>query len=225
MSGAGCDHSVSDLGNDLLASADLEKIALALAAHPDYRVLRRLPIRDQYNPPDGTQVRIGLVLDTETTGIDPTDRVLELGLVRFEFDPITGRVYRILGQYAGLEDPGIRISETATAIHGITASMVRGMRFDDEAVKRITAGVDLVIAHNARFDRPMIEKRYALFAKMNWSCSYQEIDWKSVGFVGSSLEYLAYRHGFFYDAHGAEMDCQSASGDTANPAEGWDDLP
>ncbi len=55
----------------------------------------------------------------------------------------------------------------------------------------------------------MIEKRYPLFALLNWSCSYQEIDWKSIGFGGASLEYLAYRHGFFYDAHGAEMDCRA----------------
>ena len=78
-------------------------------------------------------------------------------------------------------------------------------------MNRIAADADLVIAHNARFDRPMIEKRYPLFARLNWSCSYQEIDWKSIGYGGSSLEYIAYRHGFFYDAHGAAMDCRLGS--------------
>jgi DNA polymerase-3 subunit epsilon len=190
-------------------SKDYEELALILAASPDYRVLRRLQSKEQYNPPEGTPVRIGLILDTETTGLDESDRVIELGMIRFEFCPITGTVFRILDSYSALEDPGIRISESAMAIHGITLPMVLGKRFDDEAVRRVTAGVDLVIAHNARFDRPMIEKRYPIFAQKNWSCSYQEIDWKGNGFGGSSLEYLAYRHGFFYEAHGAEMDCRA----------------
>jgi DNA polymerase-3 subunit epsilon len=186
-----------------------EELALTLAANADYRVLRRLKDKEQYNQQDGTPVKIGLILDTETTGLDVNDRVLELGILRFEFDPLMGTVYRILDSYAAQEDPGIRISESATAVHGITAAMVRGKRFDDAAVKRIAADADLVIAHNARFDRPMIEKRYPLFALLNWSCSYQEIDWKSFGFGGASLEYLAYKHGFFYEAHGAEMDCRA----------------
>ena len=56
---------------------------------------------------------IGVILDTETTGLDSTDRVLELGLLRFEFDPISGHVFRILDSYGALENPGIRISESS----------------------------------------------------------------------------------------------------------------
>src|ERR1700722_9778776 len=116
---------------------DYESLARTLSANPDYRVLKRLAVKDYYNEPDGRALSVGIVLDTETTGLDSTDRVLQLGMLRFEFDPITGKVFRILDSYDALEDPGIRISTEAFAVHGITAAMVKGNRFDDDAVKRV----------------------------------------------------------------------------------------
>ncbi len=188
---------------------ELERSYELLTAHPDFIVLRRLPIRSCYHPSDGRQLRVGLVLDTETTGLETTDKVIEIGLLRFEFDEVTGDIYSITDTYSALEDPGMRISPQAMAVHGITDAMVRGKKFDDARVTAMSARVDLVIAHNARFDRPMIEKRYPLFAKVNWACSYLEIDWKGIGYGSSSLEFIAGKSGFFYEAHGAEMDCRA----------------
>lgn len=189
---------------------DFESLARELEMHQDYRVLRRLPIKEAYNAPDGKTLKKGVILDTETTGLDyKSDCVIELAMILFEFDPETGRVYRIIETFGALEDPGIPISAESSAVHGITDEMVRGKKFDDAEVARITSDVELVIAHNSRFDRPMIEKRYPLFAKLPWVCSYQEIDWRSEGFGSGALEFLAYRCGIFYDAHRAEMDCRA----------------
>ena len=71
------------------------------------------------------------------------------------------------------------------------------------------AGVDLVIAHNARFDRGFMENRLPAFAKLPWACSVAEIDWQAQGRGSAKLEFLAHELGFFYDAHRAEMDCHA----------------
>ncbi len=124
--------------------AELEKLAATLSSSPDYRVLRRLPVRELYHKPDGTPVKIGVILDTETTGLDASDRVIELGMLRFEFDPLTGAVYRILDSYGDREDPGIRITESATAVHGITAQQwSTESDSNDAAVKRVAVAAGL----------------------------------------------------------------------------------
>jgi DNA polymerase-3 subunit epsilon len=127
----------------------------------------------------------------------------------FEFAPDTGEVLRVIDVYSGLEDPGRPIPPESTAIHGITDEMVAGKRIDDGRVAAVLAGVSIVIAHNASFDRPFLERRLPAFARLPWACSMSQIDWKAEGFGSVGLEFLAYRSGFFYDAHRSEMDCRA----------------
>ena len=190
--------------------AELDRAEALLNAHPDYRVMRRLAVHNGYGPPpSGRPVLTGLIIDTETTGLEATDRVIELAILRFEFDAGTCQIYRITDSYGAYEDAGVPIAESATRVHGITQAHIEGKKFDDATVERICHGAHLVIAHNARFDRVMIEKRYPLFAGLAWGCSYSEVAWKDMGFAGSSLEFIANRCGFFYEAHGAMMDCRA----------------
>ena len=85
--------------------------------------------------------------------------------------------------------------------------MVVGKRIDDAAVARLLEGVGIVIAHNARFDRRFLEPRLPVFASLPWGCSWAEVPWETAGIESTKLEYLAYRYGFFYDGHRAEIDC------------------
>lgn len=187
-----------------------EKLADALEAHPDYRVLRRLDVTREGPALAGAEVSQAVVLDTETTGMDSTaDQVIELAVVKFEYSRATGEVGRVLGVYDGLEDPGVPIPPESTAVHGITDAMVRGQRLDEAAIERLLDGVGLVIAHNAGFDRPFVERRLPRFASLPWACSWQEVPWDEAGIGSAKLEYLAYRCGFFYDGHRAEVDCRA----------------
>jgi DNA polymerase-3 subunit epsilon len=187
---------------------DSERLARRLAEHPDYRVLRRLDVTRERPALAGTSVRRAAIVDTETTGTDPSaDKVIELAVVVFEYCAATGAVGRVLGSYDGLEDPGVPIPASSTAIHGITDVMVAGRKIDDAAVSRLLEGVGIVIAHNAGFDRRFLEPRLPAFATLPWGCSWQEVPWSSAGIESSKLEYLAYRSGFFYDGHRAEVDC------------------
>ncbi len=186
-----------------------EEMASALDAHPDYRVLRRLQPRTSFQPnTEGVRCARGIVLDTETTGLSAeTDRVIELGMLLFEFDPTTGTVYRVLEVFDELEDPGFPIPPANTAIHHITDAMVQGRRIDDAQVARLLQGVSVVIAHNAGFDRPFVEQRWPVFEDLLWACSIRDIDWQAEGFGSAKLEYLLQTQGIFYEAHRAETDC------------------
>jgi DNA polymerase-3 subunit epsilon len=66
---------------------DLSQIALEKCG--DYRVLRRLVPRDVNTPvPVDEQIKIGVLLDVETTGLDvKTDEVIELRMVKFACCP------------------------------------------------------------------------------------------------------------------------------------------
>jgi DNA polymerase-3 subunit epsilon len=183
-------------------------IAAELEAQPDYRVLRRLDTARNVPALAGPTVRRAVVVDTETTGTDPAvDKVIELAVVAFEYCHATGTVGRVLGSYDGLEDPGLPIPPSSTAIHGITDAMVAGKKIDDAAVAQMLDGVGIVIAHNAAFDRKFLEPRLPVFASLPWGCSWREIPWSEAGIESSKLEYLAYRSGFFYEGHRAEIDC------------------
>lgn len=62
----------------------LEALADALDASGQYRILRRLPSRSIIEQPDGSEMRQGLFLDVETTGLDPAkDEIIELAMVPF----------------------------------------------------------------------------------------------------------------------------------------------
>jgi DNA polymerase-3 subunit epsilon len=115
----------------------------------------------------------------------------------------------VIEVFDGLEDPGVPIPASSTAIHGITDEMVAGQRIDDATVLSLLDGVGLVIAHNAGFDRKFLEPRLPVFADLPWACSWAEVPWSDAGIESSKLEYLAYRYGFFFEGHRAEIDCRA----------------
>jgi DNA polymerase-3 subunit epsilon len=197
----------------------LSEALACLQNHPDYRILTRLDPASVGGPAltEGT-IRRAAIIDTETTGMSAqTDQILEIGIVVFDYAVESGRVGPVVGHLSALEDPGRPIPPESTAIHGITDDMVRGRRFDDAAVARVLDGVNLIIAHNAAFDRPFLEARFPLFKELSWGCSLRDIAWREAGHASSSLEFLAYRAGFFYEGHRAEIDCRALLAVLARP--------
>jgi DNA polymerase-3 subunit epsilon len=192
-----------------LSPKDIADLAEALSVHPDYRVLRRLIPRQNFAPSTPGQVlQTGVVLDTETTGLSSQDdQVIELGMIAFEFDPVLGTVHSVLEVFDELEDPGRPIPPETTQVHHITDAMVQGKRINDAAVEKVIADASVIIAHNASFDRPFVEKRWPVFKDKQWVCSIKDIDWKSEGVGSAKLEYLLQTQGIFYEAHRAETDC------------------
>jgi DNA polymerase-3 subunit epsilon len=196
----------------------LESIAQQLAQHPDYRVLRRLVPNLDHGPkvgaaaPSSVQASAPwvLILDTETTGLShATDKIIELAMLLVQVDAASGLPFGPVTTFEGFEDPGMPIPEVAGQITGITDEMVRGQRLADAQVQALLARADLVVAHNAGFDRPFAEARFPGFAGKRWACSFQDIDWKALGASSAKLSALAQDQGWFYDAHRALVDCHA----------------
>ncbi|WGD52431.1 3'-5' exonuclease [Bradyrhizobium sp. CB1650] len=189
---------------------DLEAMAEALARSPDYRVLRRLVARPPYIPAIGQEVRTGILLDTETTGLDHArDEIIELGMVKFDYTG-DGRIVGVRDTFSAFNEPSASISPEVTALTGITDEVVAGHKFDDAAVNAfVDDSVVVVIAHNSGFDRKFAERYWPVFEHKAWGCSMSEIDWRKHGFVGSQLGYLLNGAGFFHQAHRAVDDCHA----------------
>lgn len=193
---------------------DLEAAKVLLDAHPDYRVLRRLspPSEWELRPGEG-QTRRALFVDVETTGLDlETDEVIEVALLPFDYDPQSGRIVSVPVDEAldQLRDPGMPIPPETVEIHGITDTMVAGKAVDTDRLTALVRSADLVISHNAAFDRPMVERPWSVFEDVPWGCSLTDVDWRTEGFPGGGLEPLLLSMGWFYDGHRALNDCLAA---------------
>jgi DNA polymerase-3 subunit epsilon len=151
-----------------------------------------------------------VILDTETTGLDSSrDQIVELALLRLQIDSQTGLPAGPVQVYDGLRDPGMPMPKIAREITGITDAMLAGQALDLARIDSLLDGVDLVIAHNASFDRPFVESLLSQAQELNWACSFADIDWTAAGHSSAKLSYLASSLGWFYDAHRAEMDCHA----------------
>lgn len=100
-----------------------------------------------------------IVLDTETTGLEPQQghRVIEIGCVELLNRRATGRHFHYYLQ------PDREIDEGAAAVHGITSAFLADKpRFADVAEEFLTfvAGAELVI-HNAPFDLGFLDAELA----------------------------------------------------------------
>ncbi len=184
-----------------------EEMAELLEECGQYRVLRRLLPRQVAGVARPGFPRTAVIVDTETTGLNHRrDEIIEIGAVGFTFDD-DGNIGDVVGVYGGLQQPTGPIPEEITRLTGITDEMVAGRTIDLAEVRALIEPVDLVIAHNAGFDRPFCEALSSVFSGKAWACSVSEIDWAARGFEGTKLAYLIGQAGYFHDGHRAVDDC------------------
>jgi DNA polymerase III subunit epsilon len=189
------------------SDSDDEAMACHLEATGNYRILRRLSRRSvvQHARPDFP--RQGVILDTETTGLNyRSDEIIEIGIVAFSFND-AGDIGDVTGVYGELQQPTVPIPAEITRLTGITDDMVSGREINVNRLKDFIEPADLIIAHNAGFDRPFCEAFSPMFCNKPWACSVSEIDWSARGFEGSKLGYLIGQSGYFHDGHRAVDDC------------------
>ncbi len=188
---------------------ELEALAQQLSASADYRVLRRLgPLDLQTSTNAVGPVKRALLLDVETTGLSyATDSIIELGLILFSYDTSTGRLVQVLAAESWLQDPGRPIPEHIAKLTGINDDDVRGQKIDEQRVRELAEGVGLIIAHNAAFDRPFVDRRLPFLAEIHWGCSMNDVPWQHMNMPSLKLEFLLYTHASaFLDTHHRALD-------------------
>ena len=191
----------------------LEGMARVLTASGHYRVLRQFRPRTRYHEPcDGVPLHTALFVDVEATGLDTArDAIIEFAAVPFTYCPTSGRIHDVLPHFVAFEDPAREIPPEVQALTGITPDMVAGQRIDDARVHALLKETRLVVAHNAGYDRPLLERRFPAFARKPWACSLNDVPWSRFDIRGSKLEYLLFqRCAEFFEGHRAEHDCQAA---------------
>ncbi|WP_029874822.1 3'-5' exonuclease [Rhizobium leguminosarum] len=186
-----------------------EDMARALEESGNYRILRKLAARPIASLRRPRFSRLGVILDTETTGLNHrNDEIIEIGAVAFTFDD-DGAIGDIVGIYGGLQQPSRPIPPEITRLTGITDAMVEGQLIDIQSLRTLIEPADLIIAHNAGFDRPFCEAFSTIFTGKAWACSVSEIDWSARGFEGTKLGYLVGQAGYFHEGHRAVDDCHA----------------
>ncbi len=99
-----------------------------------------------------------VLLDTETTGLDPLtdDRVIEIAGIELDGDLPTGRSFH------HLINPGRDVPEDAVRVHGITSDRLRDApRFEEIADDLLEfLGNGPLIAHNATFDFAFLDAEF-----------------------------------------------------------------
>lgn len=172
-----------------------------------YRILKKLEPRSVSTAARSGFPLKGVILDTETTGLNRRkDEIIEIGAIAFTFDE-AGTIGDVIGVFGGLQQPSISIPSEITRLTGITDEMVAGQMIDLHHLRSIVEPADLIIAHNAGFDRPFCETFSPIFAGKAWACSVSEIDWSARGFEGTKLGYLIGQVGYFHEGHRAVDDC------------------
>ena len=156
--------------------------------------------------------RLAVVLDVETTGLSADlDKVIQLAIRPFYFDPETYEVTGIAKKTVLYNDPGEPLREEIVNITGITDEDLSGHTIDWEWVRSALHRPDIIITHNDAFDRKFVEKALAA-SGLNytdgpiWCCSMRQVEWTEVCRPSKALEVLCAWSGFFYNAHKADAD-------------------
>ncbi|MFW5980234.1 MAG: exonuclease domain-containing protein [Halanaerobiales bacterium] len=149
-----------------------------------------------------------VILDTETTGLSTKDEFIEITALLVSFD-LQGHLY-LIDKYTGQREPGVKISDGAKKVHGISLKELKNKDIDKEKLISIFSQSSFVVAHNADFDRKFIIKEIREADDKIWLCSMRDIKWKRRGFASKGLENLLNDHGFeIQQKHRSESDAKA----------------
>lgn len=154
-------------------------------------------------PEDG---RVIAIVDCEATSLNSaTAKIIELAVMGVIVDG-AGQVAGHTSISSWLEDPGEALSEEVKLVTRLDNEMLAGHRIDERTALSILNRADMIIAHNAGYDAPIIERRLPTLAGKAWACSVHELDWLRLGYDGAKLGHLVMQAGWYCDGHRAATD-------------------
>lgn len=111
------------------------------------------------------------IIDTETTGLEEKDQPISVGVILLEVTSDKGDLLREVDSYYGLREPTVPINLQAQAVHGLEMERLRGAEFDMKHLYKIIDSADLLVAHNAKFDRRMLAHVMPRVVDAKWACT------------------------------------------------------
>lgn len=143
-----------------------------------------------------------LILDTETTGLDPTkDHVIEVACILYDVEHATA-----------IESFSSLIEHDGNPCENINRIPPAALRFAPDpvsvwlAVEMRAGEADAIVAHNAEFDRGFVSPK--MRDHRPWICSKTDICWPKQTHEAPSLVSLALEHDLGVAvAHRAMADC------------------
>jgi len=153
-----------------------------------------------------------IVLDTETTGLDPAEghRLVEIACIELLHHVPTGRKFH---RYV---NPEREMPEDSLAVHGITSEFLSSQPLFGSVVDELLAfiGSDRLVIHNAEFDVAFLNAELARLGRDPISCSFVDtLSLARIRFPGAPASLDALCRRFDIDLslrveHGAEIDCR-----------------
>jgi DNA polymerase-3 subunit epsilon len=150
-------------------------------------------------------LRTALILDTETTGLDPkTDSCIEVGCILYDLEQAAP-----IASFASLircdRNPAWEVNRITINALDIAPDAgdvwLRAYEFASRA--------DIIMAHRAEFDRGFVSPQVR--DAKPWVCTKFHVDWPH-GKPGDPLTFLALAHGVgIVNAHRAMSDCDTLS--------------
>ena len=132
----------------------------------------RLP--DDYHNDNAVKV---CFLDLETTGLNKDScKIIEFAGKVTAIDKDSGELLGIVDEYESFNDPEESLEPEIVRITGITDEIVAGHSIDWESVSRVLNNADIIVAHNASFDRSFMDRYLPLSQDKVWVCSVGDIN-------------------------------------------------
>jgi len=152
-----------------------------LEENPGVKLLHQLYDIPRWNLEDGHPKGVAIILDIEGS----LGNIRELAFVGVSYSKRDGKLYELLFEF--------------NDVH----------KMADYMVEAIVDCGDILISHNAAFDRPIFDARFPFFQNKPWACSHKDINWKQYGFKHESLGYLLERYGWHFKEHIAMEDAKA----------------
>ena len=121
----------------------------------------------------GDAARTLLIVDTETTGLDPQlDQCLEVGVILFD---VPGR--QVLAQQSFLLPVQTNAAEAINHIPASATQLPQPWRPALDYLQSLLDAADVLVAHNAAFDRQWFGLGHLPSTDKRWLCSMEDMRW------------------------------------------------
>ena len=103
-----------------------------------------------------------------STGLNPRqDEIIEIGMVPFTYR-IDGLLLGTLPAFSRLRETSISVPSLVQNLTGLTPERLAGQTVSADDVAAFAPDASLVLAHNAAFDRPFLERFCPAFVSRPW---------------------------------------------------------